>query len=46
MAGTIVVVSATETVPDGGMREVLGIARGNTAQARTAGRDVTLDTME
>jgi uncharacterized protein YbjQ (UPF0145 family) len=34
-------VTTTDTVPDGEIVEVLGIARGNTVEARNVGRDVT-----
>ncbi|RQG98690.1 YbjQ family protein [Natrarchaeobius oligotrophus] len=34
-------ISNTETVPDGEVVEVLGIARGNTVEARNVGRDIT-----
>ncbi|ARS90769.1 YbjQ family protein [Natrarchaeobaculum aegyptiacum] len=34
-------VTNTETVPDGEVVEVLGIARGNTVEARNVGRDIT-----
>ncbi len=34
-------ISNTETVPDGEIVEVLGIARGNTVEAKNAGRDLT-----
>lgn len=34
-------VSTAETVPDGEVVEVLGIARGNTVEARNVGRDIT-----
>ncbi len=34
-------ISNTETVPDGEIVEVLGIARGNTVEAKNAGRDFT-----
>jgi len=31
----------TETLPDGEVDEVLGVARGNTVRARNVGRDIT-----
>ncbi|APW98702.1 hypothetical protein CHINAEXTREME_13330 [Halobiforma lacisalsi AJ5] len=34
-------ITNTETVPDGEIVEVLGIARGNTVEARNVGRDIT-----
>ena len=34
-------VTNTETVPDREIVEVLGIARGNTVEAKNAGRDIT-----
>lgn len=33
--------STTETVPDGEIVEVLGIAKGNTVRAKNVGRDIT-----
>lgn len=33
--------TTTETVPDGEIAEVLGVARGNTVEARNVGRDIT-----
>ena len=35
------IVSTCETVPDRRIREVLGLARGNTIRARHVGRDIT-----
>ncbi|MFC7215678.1 YbjQ family protein [Saliphagus sp. GCM10025334] len=34
-------ITTTETVPDGEIDEVLGVARGNTVEARNVGRDIT-----
>ncbi len=34
-------ITTTETVPDADVREILGVARGNTVEARNAGRDFT-----
>lgn len=34
-------ITNTEKVPDGEVVEVLGIARGNTVEARNVGRDIT-----
>lgn len=34
-------VTTTETVPDREVVEVLGVARGNTVEARNVGRDIT-----
>ncbi|RQG97738.1 YbjQ family protein [Natrarchaeobius chitinivorans] len=34
-------ITNTETVPDGEVTEVLGIARGNTVEARNVGHDIT-----
>ncbi len=33
--------STTETVPDGEIVEILGIAKGNTVRAKNVGRDIT-----
>lgn len=33
--------ATTETVPDGDVAEVLGIAKGNTVRAKNVGRDIT-----
>ncbi|OVE85040.1 YbjQ family protein [Natronolimnobius baerhuensis] len=34
-------IANTETVPDGEIVEVLGIARGNTVEAKNVGKDIT-----
>ncbi|USZ72693.1 YbjQ family protein [Natronosalvus halobius] len=34
-------ITTTETVPDGEIDEILGVARGNTVEARNVGRDIT-----
>ncbi|WP_255167959.1 YbjQ family protein [Natrononativus amylolyticus] len=34
-------ITTTETVPDREIVEVLGVARGNTVEAKNAGRDIT-----
>ncbi|WP_254768767.1 YbjQ family protein [Salinilacihabitans rarus] len=34
-------IANTETVPNGEVVEVLGVARGNTVEARNVGRDIT-----
>lgn len=33
--------TTTETLPDGEVEQVLGVARGNTVRARNVGRDIT-----
>ncbi len=34
-------ITTTERVPDASIREIVGVARGNTVEARNAGRDFT-----
>ncbi|MFP8958125.1 YbjQ family protein [Natrialbaceae archaeon A-CW3] len=34
-------ITTTETVPDSEVVEILGVARGNTVEARNVGRDIT-----